>query len=103
MDCCFRQKDGREWPKSAKASGVLREKLSVCLSGAHRTAGPSQLGTCGCLTRSCRKGTFVPLRGTCYVESIIQSWALEVFLNFFNNKTLFLAFFIKLFGWEWAF
>ena len=25
-----------------------------------------------------------------------QSWALSVFLNFFNNKKLFLAFFIKL-------
>ena len=27
---------------------------------------------------------------------IIQSWALPVFFNFFNNKKLFFAFFIKL-------
>ena len=29
-------------------------------------------------------------------DRVLQSWALEVFLNFFNNKNLFFAFFIKL-------
>ena len=34
-------------------------------------------------------------------DSYIQSWALSVFLNFFNIKKLFLAFFIKLI-WLWV-
>ena len=29
-------------------------------------------------------------------KTILQTWALEVFLNFFNNKKWFLAYFIKL-------
>ena len=32
-----------------------------------------------------------------------QSWALPVFLNFFNNKNEFLHFLSSYFDWVWAF
>ena len=35
--------------------------------------------------------------------TLYQSWALSVFLNFFNNKKLFFAYFIKLIWLEVGF
>ena len=46
--------------------------------------------------------TMMPIM-TMSMITILQSWALSVFFNFFTNKNLFFASFIKLFDWEWAF
>ena len=43
-----------------------------------------------------RQPTWNLRQSTCSRQKCQQSWALSVFLNFFNNKKLFFAFFIKL-------
>ena len=49
-----------------------------------------------CLPRPYFEGTLCAHEMFCAVRGNAQSWALEVFLNFFYNKKLFFSFYIKL-------